>query len=54
LAPFGDLAFFATCRVGIRVPKMSVRITETAERTKTHSTARKPSLIRVRVSSLIW
>src|SRR5690606_41350578 len=39
--------------VVIFLPKMSVRITETAESTNSHSTARKPSLMRVRVSSLM-
>ena len=36
---------------GALVPKMSERMTDTADSTNSHSTARKPSLIRVRVSS---
>ena len=44
-------AFGRAAPAGAFVPKTSDRMTETADSTKSHSTARKPSLIRVSVSS---
>src|SRR5262245_52511220 len=48
LASFGC---FTGRGVSTRVPKMSDRITDTADRTKSHRTAKNPSLISVSVSS---
>src|SRR4051794_8835752 len=44
-------AWLAACGVSTRAPKRSDRITDTADRTKIHSSARNPNLIRVSVNS---
>src|SRR5262245_7883510 len=51
LGCLAGLAGLATLGVSTRVPKMSDRITDTADSTKSHRTAKNPSLISVSVSS---